>query len=253
MEYWTAEGIIRGLTRSDDCPPCEIFDNMFLLVEKQARELLTERGYGIDPSYLTPNDDQQNRNTWLNEAFQLLDYDLDFELEQAAILLIESSKLQSFLSENKADQAALSASKIIAITLLPNDTELTAITKDYKSRPSKGGQSSKRSKGILIACAKIRKENPNITAKDCWDKLFDIANDPDGDEIADNGGNYFTLEIETYYPKSKDPELDDRIESHRIISTNENTGKKDGRPVTLKTLYNWFTEDNKSNIFKDYS
>lgn len=148
MEYWTAEGIIRGLNKNDVGPANETLENMTFVVERQARQVLEKNGYGVQEIYLTPGDPEADRREWLNEAFHLLGYELDFELEQAAILLIESSKLQDFLAENKADQAALSASKIIAMTLLPNDSVSQAAlgkAKDkhrdaFKNLGKKGGE-----------------------------------------------------------------------------------------------------------------
>lgn len=151
MSYWTPENIILGLERQDGEQPDHIIHNMLFNFEQQARKVLTQGGYGVDKAYLTPNDPEQDRITWLNEAYQLLDTALWFAEFQAVISLIEQANIRHYIEEGNASAVAISMAKLVAITLLPNDTDTQAIIKDYKRNhkagSSKGGANKLGHKG----------------------------------------------------------------------------------------------------------
>jgi len=162
MEYWTPESFVSGIEKSEGTPQ-ETLKNIINAIEKQARELLTESGYGIEAQYLTPNDIEQDRKTWLNEALHLLDYDLLFEEDKAVLTLIETSKAEDFLTADKAYEAALSMANITALTLLPNDLISQGVLEKTKSKHKerfrnagqKGGKAKRGHKGetrLLVEC-----------------------------------------------------------------------------------------------------
>jgi len=219
MEYWTAEGFIRGIEKSEDKPQ-HTLKNMLLIIEKQARELLTERGYGIDPSYLTPNDDQQNRNTWLNEAFHLLDYDLYFEEDKAAITLIEAAKVEDYLAEGKTYEAALSMANITALTLLPNDLisqdALSKAKAKHKKSSKEGGKAKLGYKGetrLLIECY----YNDFITGEINPDKINKMTAEHLANIVLTKLS--YEVDLNRVGTRTEDVRLDDKTILYTVIKT----------------------------------
>jgi hypothetical protein len=177
MSYWTPEEIVYGLNGQDGSPTDYIIDNMLLNFERQARAVLTDAGYGVQECYLTPNEPEIDRQEWLNEAFHLLDDQLPFELEQAALSLIEQANIRHYIEEGDASSVAISMAKLVAITLLPNNTNTQAIIQYYKNRPREIARAPKQAKSIRAAYEQVRKQDPDIRPYECWFELCQMAGD----------------------------------------------------------------------------
>lgn len=218
--------------------PKEAVENTLFIFENQAKKILTQEGYGVEDCYLTPNDPDSNRAEWLSEAYELIDYQLSFELEQAAIILIESENIRRLIKDGETGRAVLTMAKLTALTLLPKDTDLSNTINTYKNKPKEFASMPKGSVGIKHAYREIRKENPEIKPLECFKALIEMG---DENQIVTVDGKDYELSTEPYDMKSGHGGT-----SVRLISTCDRTGNRDGRSdqgVTLPTVRRWFTND----------
>lgn len=122
---WIPEDIIQAIIRyeDDDLDSDSIINEILLRMELQAREVLKEAGCAPHESYLEGEDEKGVRREWGKEAEYLLGGGESFETEQAATVLIGIDDIGWHLEGGRAFDAALSMVKIIACSLLPNDSK----------------------------------------------------------------------------------------------------------------------------------
>lgn len=130
---------------SDGIASEEALLNMIFVMDKQAKAILSKNGYGIYEQYIT-GDDEVDQQEWINEAFQLLDYSLPYPISECAMIIIEAETARQEV-ENLRDKfvLAMSITKLITLSLLPNEVKNYSLLTKYKS--AEQGRVKGRSKG----------------------------------------------------------------------------------------------------------
>jgi hypothetical protein len=158
---------------SDGISTEKAISQMLVVMEEQAKEILTEDGYHPYPEMLT-GDIENDKQEWISEALQLIHYDLHYPSSLCPLIILEADNIRESLANNNADTSSLmiAYTRVVVMTLAQNDMESILEVNKYKEYLSERRKKSQegRSKGGVAAAEEKRKEAGRITEKiaDLW-------------------------------------------------------------------------------------
>jgi hypothetical protein len=86
--------LFKGEGKSDK----EVLEILISTIEKNAKEILSDNGYGVREEYLN-GDDEHDREAWVSEALHLMDYDMPKHLKVCASTICEAYRAREFLKK----------------------------------------------------------------------------------------------------------------------------------------------------------